>query len=97
MANIKSNRGITRVLDKITKSFESGNFYESHQLYKTLYFRYSAQGKLSEILGVFFFLDIRNFPLSFGHDKTPTLSLQSSSTMAPTNFSVTINWRAAPT
>jgi golgi to ER traffic protein 4 len=68
MANIKSNRGINRVLEKITKSFESGNFYESHQLYKTLYFRYSAQGKLPEILGVFF-LDFVLFYHHFDDDK----------------------------
>jgi len=32
--------GVQRVLSKCQKCVESGNFYEAHQMYRTLYFRY---------------------------------------------------------
>lgn len=32
-------RGVSRVLEKLEKSVKDGNFYEAHQMYRTLYFR----------------------------------------------------------
>ena len=32
-------RGVGRVLAKLQRSIEAGNYYEAHQMYKTLYFR----------------------------------------------------------
>lgn len=31
--------GVQRVLQKLDKSIEEGNYYESHQMIRTLYFR----------------------------------------------------------
>ena len=33
--------GASRVLAKLNASLENGNFYEAHQMYRTLYYRYS--------------------------------------------------------
>lgn len=33
-------RGVTRVLEKIDNSIKNGDYYEAHQLYKMLYFRW---------------------------------------------------------
>lgn len=43
-----SQRGIERILSQLERSIETGNFYEAHQLYRTLYFRYMAQHKYEE-------------------------------------------------
>ena len=32
--------GVARIHAKLKTSLESGNFYEAHQFYRTLYFRY---------------------------------------------------------
>ncbi len=32
--------GVERVLAKLHASVEQGNYYEAHQMYRTLYFRY---------------------------------------------------------
>lgn len=32
-------RGVNRVLDKLEASVNSGQYYEAHQMYRTLYFR----------------------------------------------------------
>ncbi|XP_052900482.1 Golgi to ER traffic protein 4 homolog [Anopheles moucheti] len=45
-----SSRGVSRVLDKLRASIESKNFYEAHQMYRTLYFRYVSQGKYDDVL-----------------------------------------------
>lgn len=39
--NMASQRslGIERVLSKLESSINSGNYYEAHQMYRTLYFR----------------------------------------------------------
>ncbi|XP_023016354.2 Golgi to ER traffic protein 4 homolog isoform X1 [Leptinotarsa decemlineata] len=42
-------RGISRVLEKLEKSIEDGHFYEAHQMYRTLYFRYMGQRKFKEL------------------------------------------------
>ena len=44
------NRGVSRVLAKLQSSIDSGNFYEAHQMYRTLYFRYLGQQKYDELL-----------------------------------------------
>ncbi|CAH1100273.1 unnamed protein product [Psylliodes chrysocephalus] len=42
-------RGVSRVLEKLEKSVKDGNFYEAHQMYRTLYFRYLSQKKYKEL------------------------------------------------
>lgn len=46
----RGQRGVSRVLAKLDSSIESGNYYEAHQMYRTLYFRYTAQQKFDECL-----------------------------------------------
>ncbi|CAD6993175.1 Golgi to ER traffic protein 4 homolog [Ceratitis capitata] len=43
-------RGVSRVLLKLENSIEAGNYYEAHQMYRTLYFRYNGQRKYNECL-----------------------------------------------
>ena len=38
--NSRSQGGITRVLLKLNKSIDEGNYYEAHQMIRTLYFRW---------------------------------------------------------
>lgn len=35
----RAGPGAERVLQKLRKSVEDGNYYEAHQMYRTLYFR----------------------------------------------------------
>lgn len=35
----RSNRGVARVNAKLKEALETGNYYEAHQMYRTLYFR----------------------------------------------------------
>ncbi|CAK9814267.1 Golgi to ER traffic protein 4 homolog [Anthophora plagiata] len=44
------NHAIQRVLAKLEASINSENYYEAHQMYRTLYFRYIGQKKYSELL-----------------------------------------------
>ncbi|KAG8040568.1 hypothetical protein G9C98_002564 [Cotesia typhae] len=44
------NQGIQRVLGKLEASVNSGNYYEAHQMYRTLYFRYLAKKKYMDLL-----------------------------------------------
>ena len=37
---VKSGAGTQRLLQKLNKSIEDGEYYEAHQLIKTLYFRF---------------------------------------------------------
>ncbi|KAK2161508.1 hypothetical protein LSH36_115g04000 [Paralvinella palmiformis] len=41
-------RGVQRVLVKLERSIQEGNYYEAHQMYRTLYFRYNAQKRYTE-------------------------------------------------
>jgi len=41
--------GASRVLAKLKTSLENGNFYEAHQMYRTLYYRYTAQKKHGDV------------------------------------------------
>ena len=45
----QGSRGVARVLSKLNTSLENGNYYEAHQMYRTLYYRYSAQSKWTEL------------------------------------------------
>ncbi|KXJ14956.1 Golgi to ER traffic protein 4 homolog [Exaiptasia diaphana] len=42
--------GAQRVLQKLNKSIEEGNYYESHQMIRTLYFRYMSQKKYKDAI-----------------------------------------------
>ncbi|XP_066603451.1 Golgi to ER traffic protein 4 homolog [Prorops nasuta] len=44
------NHGVQRVLAKLEASVNSENYYEAHQMYRTLYFRYLGQKKYSDLL-----------------------------------------------
>ncbi|XP_017881119.1 Golgi to ER traffic protein 4 homolog [Ceratina calcarata] len=46
----RNNRSIRRVLTKLEATIDSGNYYEAHQMYRTLYFRLLGQKKYSELL-----------------------------------------------
>lgn len=50
----RGNRGVNRVLAKLDSSIESGHFYEAHQMYRTLCFRYTAQKKFDECLNLLY-------------------------------------------
>lgn len=47
-------RGVSRVLQKLEASLQSGNYYEAHQMYRTLYFRYLSQKKHEELLDLLY-------------------------------------------
>jgi len=54
--------GVQRILGKLRSSVDNGNFYEAHQMYRTLFFRYMNQKKYAELLdmlyeGAVLFLD----------------------------------------
>ncbi|EDS36768.1 conserved hypothetical protein [Culex quinquefasciatus] len=49
-AAVPGARGVARVLAKLESSIETGNYYEAHQMYRTLYFRYLSQRKYEELL-----------------------------------------------
>lgn len=34
-----SDRGVGNVLEKLQKSVDAGDYYEAHQMYRTVYFR----------------------------------------------------------
>ncbi|XP_046735326.1 Golgi to ER traffic protein 4 homolog [Diprion similis] len=46
----RGSLGVLRVLAKLEASVNSGNYYEAHQMYRTLHFRYLGQRKYSELL-----------------------------------------------
>ncbi|CAH0388985.1 unnamed protein product [Bemisia tabaci] len=56
MADVAGGResGVTRIFTKLHNLTESGNFYEAHQLYRTIYFRYLNQKKYDELLTVLY-------------------------------------------
>jgi len=45
---VRQAAGIARIQIKLKNSLESGNFYEAHQMYRTLYFRFSSQSKFQD-------------------------------------------------
>ncbi|XP_059045334.1 Golgi to ER traffic protein 4 homolog [Achroia grisella] len=50
----RGERGVMRVLDKLEASVNSGQYYEAHQMYRTLYFRYLTQKKYPELLNLLY-------------------------------------------
>ncbi|XP_067006193.1 Golgi to ER traffic protein 4 homolog [Anabrus simplex] len=50
----KRVHGVQRVVSKLESSINAGNFYEAHQMYRTLYFRYLGQKKYEELLDMLF-------------------------------------------
>lgn len=54
MAASRSRGGVERVLSKLKTSLENGNYYEAHQMYRTLYFRYTSQGKHELLEGMLY-------------------------------------------
>ncbi|XP_074647420.1 Golgi to ER traffic protein 4 homolog [Tubulanus polymorphus] len=50
----RDHRGVSRVLTKLQSSIEAGNYYEAHQMYRTLYFRYNAQKKYAEAIDLIY-------------------------------------------
>jgi len=49
-----SSGGAKRVLGKLQRTIEGGNYYEAHQMYKTLYFRYTNQEKYAEAIDLLY-------------------------------------------
>lgn len=49
MAQHSGRGGVSRVERKLQASLESGNYYEAHQMYRTLYSRYMAQKRHTEV------------------------------------------------
>ncbi|RMX41468.1 hypothetical protein pdam_00021717 [Pocillopora damicornis] len=52
MAAKSRSGGTQRVLQKLSKSIEDGEYYEAHQLIRTLYFRYKSQKSYDEALEI---------------------------------------------
>ncbi|CAG5059635.1 unnamed protein product [Parnassius apollo] len=50
----RGERGVNRVLDKLEASVNSGQYYEAHQMYRTLYFRYLSQKKYEDLLNLLY-------------------------------------------
>ncbi|XP_049868916.1 Golgi to ER traffic protein 4 homolog [Pectinophora gossypiella] len=50
----RGERGVGRVLDKLEASVNSGQYYEAHQMYRTLYFRYLSQKKYADLLNLLY-------------------------------------------
>lgn len=50
----RGERGVSRVLEKLEASISSGQYYEAHQMYRTLYFRYLSQKKYSDLLNLLY-------------------------------------------
>lgn len=40
--------GVEKVLSKLRRSFAEGNFYEAHEMFKTVYFRHRSRGQLDK-------------------------------------------------
>lgn len=53
MASLKAVTGSERALQKLNKLLESEDFYEAHQLYRTINFRYSNAGRFEELARLF--------------------------------------------
>ncbi|CAH0563457.1 unnamed protein product [Brassicogethes aeneus] len=49
-----SVRGLSRIVEKLEKSVKDGDYYEAHQMYRTLYFRFLGQKKYPELLDLLY-------------------------------------------
>ncbi|KAA8581189.1 hypothetical protein FQN60_002770 [Etheostoma spectabile] len=47
-SNARNRGGVQRVEGKLRASVEKGDYYEAHQMYRTLFFRYMSQAKHAE-------------------------------------------------
>ncbi|EDV90621.1 Golgi to ER traffic protein 4 homolog [Drosophila grimshawi] len=47
-------RGVSRVLAKLSHSLAEGEYYEAHMMYRTLYFRYTAQKRFEDCLDLLY-------------------------------------------
>lgn len=54
MASIRGAQGSDRILVKLKRMIASGEYYEAHQLYRTLNFRYLNSNKYSELRQLLF-------------------------------------------
>ncbi|XP_041977969.1 Golgi to ER traffic protein 4 homolog [Aricia agestis] len=50
----RGERGVSRVRDKLEASVNSGQYYEAHQMYRTLYFRYLGLNKYPDLLDLLY-------------------------------------------
>lgn len=48
------DRGVLRVKSKLEAAFNTGNYYEAHQMYRTLSFRLTSQKKYDECIDLLF-------------------------------------------
>eukprot|EP00123_Amoebidium_parasiticum_P011154 comp20541_c0_seq1/m.26341 comp20541_c0_seq1/g.26341 ORF comp20541_c0_seq1/g.26341 comp20541_c0_seq1/m.26341 type:complete len:311 (-) comp20541_c0_seq1:186-1118(-) len=46
----RGDRGVGQVIEKLKASVERGDYYEAHQMYRTVYFRYMGQEKYGDAL-----------------------------------------------
>ena len=46
--------GASRVYVKLRKSIDEGNYYEAHQMYRTLYHRYLQQKKFTQLIDLLY-------------------------------------------
>lgn len=49
-----SRGGVTRVIAKLETAIATGNYYEAHQMYRTLYFRYTSQKRYTDCLDLLY-------------------------------------------
>jgi len=49
-----SRGGVQRIFANLKRSVDDGEFYEAHQLYKIIYFRYKNQGKFLECIDLLY-------------------------------------------
>ncbi|XP_065826810.1 Golgi to ER traffic protein 4 homolog isoform X2 [Oscarella lobularis] len=54
MASRQKGEGTSRVVEKLRASVEDGKYYEAHQMYRTVYFRYMSQKRTNEALKLVF-------------------------------------------
>ncbi|XP_059610870.1 Golgi to ER traffic protein 4 homolog [Phlebotomus argentipes] len=62
MSEPKSIRGVSRIVKKLDSALEAQNFYEAHQILRSIFYRYTAQKNYEELLallhkGVLYFID----------------------------------------
>ncbi|KAH8311072.1 hypothetical protein KR044_004120, partial [Drosophila immigrans] len=51
---VNNQRGVSRVLAKLSHSLAEGEYYEAHMMYRTLYFRYTAQKRYDDCLDLLY-------------------------------------------
>lgn len=47
---MSSNTGIKKIFTKLENCINNGNYYEAHQMYRTIYFRYLGQKKYEDLI-----------------------------------------------